>query len=228
MHKILLFDIDGTLLQIKQHVIRGLIGELVQQYTPDVSLDELAEIPFAGRTDRAIFEDLLNIGRQPVSLFDELKQHYIDALQSKLTAYDILLYEPVFRVLEYCTSQNIPMGLLTGNFREIAVLKTRLAGIGEYFKFGAFGCDHPRRHALPEIARQSASEYLGVPIQSQQLILIGDTPNDIKAARYGNSRAVAVSTGSYSYKQLSQHKPDLLLNDMSRPEKWIQQLLDWN
>lgn len=225
MHKILLFDIDGTLLQIKQNVIRGLISELVQQYTPDVSIDELSKIPFAGRTDRAIFEDLLKTGQQSVTLFEDLKKQYINSLSRKLTPADIEIYEPVYKVLEYCDSLNIPMGLLTGNFREIAGLKTKLVGIEHYFKFGAFGCDHPRRQALPEIARQSASKYLGLPISPEQLVLIGDTPNDIKAARYGKSRAVAVSTGTYSYSQLSEHKPDMLLNDLSQPEKWIHQLL---
>lgn len=228
MRKILLFDIDGTLLQIKQNVIRGLIDKLVQQYTPKVSIEELSKIPFAGRTDRAIFEDLLRIGKQPVSLFDDLKHHYIGALYQKLTPYDIEIYKPVYRVLQYCSSLQIPMGLLTGNFREVAVIKTKLAGIDSYFEFGAFGCDHPGRHALPEIARQSASKHLGLHIDPEQLVLIGDTPNDIKAARYGNSKAVAVSTGTYSYKQLSEHKPDLLLNDLSQPEKWIQELLGWS
>lgn len=226
MKKIFLFDIDGTLMHIKKEVIRGIIADLVRQYTPSVSLEELADIPFAGRTDRAIFEDLLRVSDQPVSHFDDIKRHYIEALYQKLAPEHLEIYEPIYKVLDYCQSHNIPTGLLTGNFREIATLKTRLAGMEDYFNFGAFGCDHPQRNALPEIARKHAGKHLEREVAPEELVLIGDTPNDIEAARFGNSKSVAVATGSYSYEQLKDHNPDLLLYNLSRPENWVSQILE--
>ena len=221
MHPILLFDIDGTLLKVDSTFMRGLIAEMLAEYQPSLNIDELAEIPFAGRTDKAIFNDLIQQSRLSEHTFEEIKDAYIATLNDHLHSGVITVFEPVREVLDYCRQENMISGLLTGNFEEVAYLKTRLAGIDHHFPFGAFGCDHAERNLLPEVASQKASHYLERDVLTEHCVLIGDTPHDIEAGKHAGCKVVAVTTGFYEKETLKEHEPDLLLDSLEQPHKWI-------
>jgi len=221
-NKFFLFDIDGTLL----HVQSGFMMQLIQQIIKKIGRDEIVmdSQSFAGRTDKDIFMKLMHLNQLPESHFDELRQLYISDLDSHLTEQDVNSIQGVKSALNYFESEDLRMGLLTGNFRESAFIKLNRAGLDTYFDFGAFGCNHSNRNDLPEIAYEFAKSEFGSSFEPSDLVIIGDTPKNIECAKNFGAISIAVSTGSFSSAALSTYEPDLLLDSLEHPNHWLSKL----
>ena len=103
-------------------------------------------------------------------------------------------------LLDWLTAQaDVKLGLLTGNYEQIARLKLARAGIGSAFtrRQGGFGSDAEDRTALPAIARRRAGTVT-TPYPRRETIVIGDTPRDIACARADGVRCVAVASGPFT------------------------------
>lgn len=201
---LLLFDIDGTLLQRAsvEHAaaLRSAAGRV-----HGVDLTSVDAVEYAGRTDRAIARDLL-----AAAGVDDLDEAWVDEtvreyerlcppdLSAKVAPGMVELLEAlVARPSEFRLS------LVTGNLEPVARLKLAAAGIGHYFEpgQGGFGSDDEDRGALPGIARARASS----PAWSRdRTVVIGDTPRDIACARVDEVRVAAVATGPYPVSALAE------------------------
>ena len=107
-----------------------------------------------------------------------------------------------------------------------ARLKLSLVGLADFFRLpGAFGEDSHDRRDLPAVARERLSRHLQIDLSPEQLIVIGDTPNDIACARHFGARAVAVATGrGYTADELAAHSPDAVLPDLADTGLFLQTL----
>jgi phosphoglycolate phosphatase len=197
---LLLWDIDGTLLQRASlehaQAIHHALGEVH-------GVEELHrhEVEAAGRTDGAIARDLL--------LATGIEPHAIDAgveavMRAAIEAYAQLcpadlsakVTPGIPALLErLAAAGDFRMSLVTGNFEAVARLKLERAGVGGYFApgQGGFGSDHEDRAELPRIARERAGGW-----PRERTVVIGDTPRDIACARADGVRVVAVTTGPYA------------------------------
>ena len=110
--------------------------------------------------------------------------------------------------------KGVPIGLLTGNVEEIAWTKVESIGLKKFFDFGAFGDSVLKRVDLIEQSRKKAQKILNRKVNLDELFIIGDTPRDIKCARDGGIKVIAVATGKYSFEELEKEKPDLLVHTM--------------
>lgn len=115
------------------------------------------------------------------------------------------------------SDSRITLGLLTGNVRRGAEIKLRAAELWDFFPFGAFGSDHEDRNRLVEIARARALELSGEPFPGRQTVVVGDAEADIRCARAGGARAVAVASGWTSHAKLAALEPDTLLESLASP-----------
>lgn len=158
--------------------------------------------------------------------YDTLKSIYIEQLSSELQPGHVTVFDGVLESIAYCLDNDIPIALLTGNFRETAFVKLNRAGLDQYFSHGSFGCDDTDRNRLAERAVGLAETWYGQKVHPSRLVVIGDTPRDIGCARHAGLHAVAVSTGHYKRDELARHQPDLLLDGLHQPEKWIQDCLN--
>lgn len=114
--------------------------------------------------------------------------------------------------------RGVPMLLVTGNFPKIGWRKLELAGLADYFLDGAFAGMSSTRSGLARIAirKARASGWLnGAPVSAANVALIGDSPNDILAARENKIRSVAVSTGINTHEELASHAPHVLVRRLS-------------
>jgi len=220
MKAILLFDIDGTLLKVHTKFLKELVAEQLQKLNIDYS--RVKNNRFAGRTDQAIFSDLIGDRPDAEDLFNTLKKKYIDGMNNHLSSENVTVFDEAADAVLNVAEAGYRVGLCTGNFREVAEIKLRAAGLFEYFHFGGYGCDHKNRNYLPgEAYKEYSSKYDDSPAP-QQFVVIGDTPNDIKCAKYFGARSVAVSTGHFNNSELQKYNPDLVLSNLSEPGKWLQ------
>lgn len=218
---LLLFDIDGTLLKVNGKVNHEILADALSACGVDRA--PIFNERFAGRTDRDIFLSLPGVHPE---MFEDLRKEYSLLMEKSLSESDIKVIPGVESCLQYLKKEGYALGLITGNCREAAYTKLNKAGLDHYFSSGGFGDLHEDRNYLPKLARASSSEYFGYAFRPEETFIIGDTPNDIRCARYASSHAIAVSTGTYSHEELAAHNPDLLLSSLDSPENWFNEYIN--
>lgn len=227
--RLLLFDIDGTL------VLTGGAGSraMTRAFAATHGLeDALRTVDLAGRTDRIIMRDALSqAGRDHEDVdLDEFREAYCAALREEIqkpgTGRRGLL-PGVRPLLERLGARDdVRLALLTGNFRASAEIKLSAFGIWDFFSWGAFADDAIERDELIRIAHGRHETEHGRAIEPDRVVVIGDTPHDIRCARAGGAKVVAVATGNYTLDQLRAHQPDVLFADLSDTEAVLRALLD--
>jgi phosphoglycolate phosphatase-like HAD superfamily hydrolase len=106
-------------------------------------------------------------------------------------------------------------GLLTGNVRDGAMLKLASVGLDHYFTLGGFGDDAIDRAGIGQVARRRFEERLGREIQPSEVIAVGDSAEDVRAAHANGFRSISVGTGWTDHALLRSLEPDLFVDDLS-------------
>ena len=226
--KLLLFDIDGTLLRT-QGVGRKLVAAALSQVcSRSISTDDIS---FSGRTDPQIFrEALVRNGcseEEAERLLPDAFAAYLEMMHESLQPEAVEVMPGAHDLLAHLAeTPNIQLALLTGNLEPTAYLKLAAAGLADYFPFGAFGSDHADRPALPAIAVQRARAHTNHDFAGKNVVIIGDTEHDIRCGDAIGAFSVGVCTGHFSRTDLERHLPDLLLDDLSDAAQFVQHVLN--
>ena len=228
MRRLVLFDIDGTLLLTHGAGRRALEQSLESILHQPFSLEGM---DFAGKTDWSIINDLLkqhNIYLAPDDpLFHRILQTFSEVLAQEIQANGVEVLPGITSLLEALHNHPaVILGLLTGNLKPNAVLKLKAAGLNRYFVTGAFGDDHPDRNALPAIALKRTRLFTGLPLSGKHTCIIGDTPRDISCARVIDAYTIAVCTGPYTCQELKKHQPHQLFRNLSDTSQVLDTLLN--
>ncbi|MFN1834904.1 HAD family hydrolase [Balneola sp. MJW-20] len=216
---VILFDIDGTLLTVNEHFNRPLLREILDEL--EIDYPDMETDPFSGRTDHDIFTSFLVNHDYDQELYQTMKSAYLNRLKNRLSSNDVTRHDHIDWALDYFSQPEFIPALLTGNYPNAAGTKLKAAKIFHNFSFGAFGEHHSDRNQLPHIALDKVRKHLGVDPDPARFIVIGDTPRDVICAKKANMKCVAVTTGKFGKEELSEHNPDLILDDLSEPENWF-------
>jgi phosphoglycolate phosphatase-like HAD superfamily hydrolase len=122
--------------------------------------------------------------------------------------------------------EDLALGLLTGNLREGARLKLEYYQLMHHFDFGGYGDEHLDRNQVAEMAVTAAKQHTNSSFDPDRVWVIGDTPLDVRCARWINARVLAVATGNHSRDELAGFQPDLLVDHLSDTESIASRLLD--
>jgi phosphoglycolate phosphatase-like HAD superfamily hydrolase len=205
---LLLFDIDGTLLERASEAHAAAVHEAIRAVW-DVPDPRAARVEPAGRTDPEIVRAmLLDLGVDAARIDAGMNDFRVAAGEAyaRLVPDDLSdrLVPGMEAVLdELAGREDVVLSLVTGNLETIARLKLRAAGIGHRFASGqgGFGSDDEDRSRLPGVARRRAGDGAG-PHPRERTVVIGDTPRDIACARADGVLCVAVTTGPFRASQL--------------------------
>ncbi len=217
-HKLVLFDIDGTLVLTGGAGIRAMnrAGQSVLG-VPRI----LDGVPVAGRTDWSIFRDALDrIGRDlDGELFARLREAHVANLREEILARGdgVKAVMPgVHDLLSALGSRgDVSLGLVTGNFHEAARIKLEHFDLWRHFRCGAFGEDAVDRNDLVPFALERA-RGCGVPdVPYEDVLVVGDTPHDVACAAAVGAVPIAVATGTFTVDQLRQAGAPVVLSDLS-------------
>ncbi len=216
VEKLILWDIDGTLIKSHGAGVRAMEKALTKRFGMKV---DLSVIDWAGRTDSWITGEVfrhVGLPDTPQNSHDYLEA-YLEQLPRELASGQPGVVLPgVLELLETLHRRtDVAQGLLTGNLRRGAELKLTHHRVWHYFEFGAFADDSPRRNDLGPHALRRAKERHAVEFVSDRTFIIGDTPHDIECGKVIGARTIAVATGTFSFDELAAHRPTAVFKDFS-------------
>jgi phosphoglycolate phosphatase len=227
--KLVLFDIDGTLLWTDGAGRRSMEGAMLEVFGR--SGDPMYR--YDGKTDRQIIrEQMRHAGVDDATITaraDDVLDAYVLRLERELQrdATASRLCTGVLPLLDAVEAHTqATMGLLTGNIEHGARKKLRAVGIDfERFRVNAFGSDHEERPQLPAVAQRRAERLFGAPLPGDRMVIIGDTPADIHCGRALGVRAIAVATGRYGVDELAAHAPAAVFETLADTDAVLSAIL---
>ena len=223
MRRLVLWDIDGTLVQAGD-VGRDIFTEAFQAVlgrAPDQVAARM--LAMAGRTDPEIALEFLAAHEIVEAEGERHLPAFSEALVTALAAKAALIRErgwalPGARetLAALGRSDGVVQSLLTGNVQPNALLKLASFELDGYldFEVGGFGSDHHHRPSLVEVARAKAEGKYGTAFAGPATVLVGDTPLDVAAGHAAGARVVAVATGPFRVEELEASGTDAVLEDL--------------
>jgi phosphoglycolate phosphatase-like HAD superfamily hydrolase len=230
-HRLVLFDIDGTLLSAgkvaRDSILRALETAFGWRGTSEHQNRE--KYDFSGKTDPQIVRELVldDIGRERFDrgLVNALRV-YLEELERGLVPGTVVPKPGISALLDRLAAEpGVTLGLLTGNLEPGARLKLAPPDYNRFFPFGAFGSDSADRYQLPRVAVDRALAHTGRRFAGKSIVIVGDSIHDVACGRDLGVRAVGVATGITSLERLAAEKPDALLADFSDTESAVRAVL---
>lgn len=219
MRRLVLFDIDGTLLASDGAGKRAIRAALLEVFGGTGPINGYS---FAGRTDPEIVHDLLRAAGVDDAEIEAglpaLWFRYVDHLNREVREMRVKTLPGVLELVERVERQGgeMVLGLLTGNIADGARIKLNAAGLRfDRFRVGAYGSDHAQRPELPAIAVERARALTGVDYAGKEIIIIGDTPRDVACGLHLGVRTIATATGTFPVEELAACGPDHVFADLS-------------
>ena len=216
MVRLVLFDIDGTLVRTGGAGVKAFAKVFATEFGAAEGFEQLK---FAGRTDVSLVREFFGFHGIPANPenFRRFFDGYVFWLDQILRESTTSLCPGVREFISRLRKLQSPplLGLLTGNIRLGAEIKLRHFDLWDAFETGAFADDHEERDQIAAIARQRGSRILGQDLDGDEVLVIGDTPLDIRCGRAIGARVLAVATGGAKLADLQAHRPDWAIADLT-------------
>lgn len=233
--RLALFDIDGTILTTVRKAWEDPFKDAMEQAFAaegDPRPIDTSHYRPGGKTDTQIIYEILGqngIGEDRIArVLPKVKANYLAHLKKIVgNNPEYVTLKPGIRELlaELHTHPDVLLGLLTGNFEEGARVKLGVHNLNKYFGFGAFGENARQRSELPQRAVDAAKHHKGHHFTAKEIVIIGDTPNDIHCGRHLHVRTIAVATGPFTLEQLQAEKPDFAFVNFTDKDKVLSAIL---
>jgi len=209
--QLILLDLDGTLIDsvpdlafcvdamMKQlglpihgeDKVRNWVGNGIERFVRRALVGALE-----GEPDEALFQRAFPIFLQ---------------LYAENTSQRSIVYSGVRDALDYMQAVGYPLGCVTnkaGSFTETLLQDLRLR---DYFDLVISGDSLPKKKPDPLPLLHAAKELGAKPAQS---LMIGDSVNDVRAARSAGFQVVCVSYGYNHGRDIGEAEPDLVVDSL--------------
>lgn len=225
--RLVLFDIDGTLLRCGKQVAKHFLGALEAVFG-GYHLPE--RFSFAGKTDPMIAVELVRgLGLDEEEIHARLpraRDLYVEAISRELDRDRMLLLPGVVELLDRLVArQELTVGLLTGNWQGGARAKLSRFDLEGYFPFGAFGDDARDRRGLVPVAMRRAERHAagnpGGPFEPDEVLIVGDTVLDVDCARAAGAKCLAVASGFTEAEELEAAGADWVFDDLRQATRHL-------
>ena len=218
---LMLFDIDGTLVQGAKCHYKAYIEGVKKFYGME---EYVHSINAAGKSDKLILQEILTLGgltaeeiqKNFQNCLDFMTDYYLKNVQNE----NIRVLDGTAELLEELQRKNVLLGLVTGNLEPIAYAKLGRVSLDGYFSFGGFGSDNADRSLMVKKALIIAKNQLG--FNGDKIFVIGDTPRDVEAAQAYNLKTIAVATGMYSTQELRDCGADYVIENFKNKDKILE------
>lgn len=215
MIRLVLFDIDGTLVRTGGAGVKAFAKVFATEFN---ATDHFERLKFAGRTDVSLVREFFTYHNIPPTRenFERFFSRYVFWLDHILAHSKTEACPGVWEFIY--DLKEVPdrplLGLLTGNIQLGAEIKLRHFQLWDVFETGGFADDHEERDCIAAAAFERGKRLLGSSLRPDEVLVIGDTPLDIRCGRAIGAKVLAVATGGATLEELIRHKPDLAVPDL--------------
>lgn len=219
---LVLFDIDGTLLDVHGAGRRAFSQALVPVFGWN---DDCEYVKFSGSTDFNIVQQIMERHshaptREEIdALFAQLAVEF----ERNMRTAKATLYPGVRELLAALSNDDrVLVGLLTGNLEACARIKLKHFDLHGHFMLGAFGHEHADRRDMARLALSRAEQHAGPDRPLTSRFVIGDTPNDIAGAHAIDATCIAVATGKFDTSALAAAGADCVVETLADTQNILQ------
>ncbi len=219
--KLVLFDVDGTLVDVGGCGRWAMTRAFEEVFELEDAVPFARDVRFDGMTDPSILRAIAaNASIDEPRLeanWSRLRGSFLTHLEKRLAETPRKRALPgVIELLDRLAIVGMArVGLLTGNIEQGARLKLSAVGLSDYFDLGGFGSDAPDRAGIGALARRRFEKDLRIEIDPSDVVAVGDSLEDIRAARANKYRSLAVGTGWVGHDALRAEGPDLFVEDLT-------------
>jgi phosphoglycolate phosphatase len=212
--RLFLFDIDGTLISPGPSA-RKAINKAIENFTgvpPNLQIKDVA-----GLTDRIIVRNaLIKSGTDDkTEIITDIVNDYLTLFEATyFKSKEPFVFEDALVLVHKVKENGFPLGLLTGNVKRGAQIKLGRFDLMKHFSFGAFGDEGETRNDLPIVARNRAYKLLGKTFEFDEIVLIGDTPEDAIAAKVNGCKSIVVCRRQEWYDDIVKAGADLIVDSL--------------
>ncbi len=216
MVRLVLFDVDGTLVHTGRAGSQAFAKTFATEFN---ARDGIEKIKFAGRTDVSLVREFFGHHCIPATPenFERFFSRFVFWLDHIVAQSrgEICRGVPEFLDGLLALPQPPRLGLLTGNIRLGAEIKLRRYGLWDIFEFGGFADDHEDRNHIAAAALARGRRVLGKNLRPEEIVVVGDTPFDIRCGKFIGAKVLAVATGGTKLDELRKHTPDWVVEDLT-------------
>lgn len=220
--KLILFDIDGTLVMpYANNILHNRFTFAFNKTFGTKAKIDMAD--YNGKTLKRIFLDIGKAeGVKRRSVLKNIKRLFSyekDYIKHNSKTYHNIAIEGALPLLKELKKKGYRLGLVTGNSKYGSIFKLKKCGLDGFFKFGGFGDLSENRERLIADAIKKAERRFRTKLNKKNVFYFGDAPLDIEAGRIAGVRMIAVATGWCTVQELKKYNPDYLLKDLSDMHK---------
>jgi phosphoglycolate phosphatase-like HAD superfamily hydrolase len=219
-HRLLLWDVDGTLVTCGPSGREALEAGTRLAGGPET----LPHLPMSGKTDPQILTEMLRGAGVAPADADALVPRALAESERVLAGWrermrrEGRVHPGVGLLLrELAGRDGVRQTLLTGNVAANAAVKVGAFGLDTFLDLpvGAYGDDHAERERLVPVALGRVRELRGEMYATDEVWVIGDTDRDLACARAAGVRCLLVGTGRDGFGAVSDLRADAVLEDLS-------------
>jgi len=217
MVRLVLFDVDGTLVHTGHAGTQAFAKTFATEFNAPNGVEK---IHFPGRTDKNLVRELFSLHGIPATRenFERFFERYVFWLDQIIAQSH---GGPCEGALEFLDGlRALPrrplLGVLTVNIRLCAEIKLRRFHLWDVFETGAFADDSEDRNQIAVAALERGRRVLGKDLQPEEIVVVGDTPHDIRCGKFIGAKTLAVATGGATLDELKRQRPDWAVKDLTQ------------
>jgi phosphoglycolate phosphatase len=236
MRRLILFDVDGTLIKRGDPDHLGAMDHGVHSVFPAAKTGTVHKVDYDGKVDRLIATEVLAQAGIDMSaddpaltdVFNHAGDYYRRRWAEQAGGSQDLLPGVADLVAELSRDETFALGVMTGGSRNIVAVKLERLGLADEFPVGSFGNEVPDRPALVPLALERAQTHYGESFPPERVVIVGDTPADVHCAHVHNIPCIGVATGKFSEQELLDAGADAVFEDLSDTDAVREALLNVN